>query len=134
MPSSQIVVLTLAGGTYVMHGREVHSSIGGREAKFMHGASGPQREGSQLSTCPAMRGHNLSVESDVVAIDAAMGSGLLMAGELLNESKADSVFARSSFVISVSPLVRELFRLDSSMDERFPSRLSNGEKGYWEPE
>jgi hypothetical protein len=34
----------------VIHGTDVHSSMGGRVVKFMQGASGPHREGWQLST------------------------------------------------------------------------------------
>ncbi len=33
-----------------MHGTDIHSSMGGNVVKFMHGASGPHRDGWQLST------------------------------------------------------------------------------------
>lgn len=43
-----------------MQGTEAHSSMGGRPLKFMHGASGPHLEGSQVSTSPEISGHIFS--------------------------------------------------------------------------
>lgn len=47
---SLVIMVSLGEVEPVMQGTEVHSSIGGRVVKFMHGASGPQRCGWQLST------------------------------------------------------------------------------------
>lgn len=116
MLSADVIMISLRElGDSVMHGTEVHSSIGGKVVKFMHGASGPQREGWQLSTCPAIRGHSFSDESpppDAArdAIEMAMGSRLFMGGELLTESEAESVVVvvvRSELVMLESSSARE---------------------------
>ncbi len=59
-----------------------------------------------------MRGQSLSVESVLEAMEIAMGSRLIMGGELLIESEAERVVVRSLFTILESSAGRELFRVD----------------------
>lgn len=60
--------------------------------KFMHGASGPHRFGWQLSTCPAINGHNFSAGS-ILEDDKEMAVGFkeAMGGEVLRASDPDNV-------------------------------------------
>ena len=98
----------------MIHGTEVQSSIGGRVVKFMQGASGPQRCGWQLSTCPAIRGQSFSAESLLETLEIATGSSVATGGEMLRDSEADKLVARllSSLSMLESASARELPTLD----------------------
>ena len=121
-------------GELAMHGPDVHSSIGGRVVKFMHGASGPQRAGWQLSTCPAIRGQSFSpVVSVPTAMEMAMGSRVFIGGELSIESEAERAVERSLFVIFASSSVARELLFDRSSGEVVAPMLSSCEKEYCAP-
>lgn len=111
---SLVIMVSFGDEEFVMQGTEVHSSMGGRVVKFMQGASGPHRDGWQLSTCPAISGQSFSEGSFFVWMEMAMGSRVATGGEVLRESDTDKVVVRvlSSFNMLESQSARELLRLD----------------------
>lgn len=87
-----------------MQGTEAHSSMGGRPLKFMHGASGPHLEGSQVSTSPEISGHIFS-DNDGKAVDEADlkdGDRLLASGP-----PSDSVRTDDELEMSCGEIVLE---------------------------
>lgn len=121
---SLVIMDSLGEVDCVMHGTDVHSSMGGRVVKFMQGASGPHRCGWHVSTCPAISGQSFSVVSFLERRVMLMGSSVATGGEVLRESVMDNaVRLLPSLIMLASRSLRELCSRDGSIDVRSESML-----------